>query len=147
MSRPFVDTSALAKLYVAEPDSDDFEAWFAAAMPVAISLLTTVEMASVFRKYVRTGRLSATALAAIDAAFADDIDSGCLRVSDIPASVFHLARSLLAIHADRGLRSLDALQLAAALTGGATVFVTADEKLGSAAEVSGLRVLKFGGIA
>ena len=88
MSLPFVDTSALAKLYVAEPDSDDFEMWFASAMPVEISLLTTVEMSSVFRKYVRTGRLLPSALSAIDAAFADDIDSGSLRVSDMPASIF-----------------------------------------------------------
>lgn len=144
MTALFVDTSALAKLYVAEPDSDSFEAWFADAMPVAISLLATVEMASVLRKHVRTGRLALRDVAAIETDFQGDIAAGCLTVVDLPASTFHLARSLVATHSERGLRTLDALQLAAALQSGATTFVTADGKLAAAAAASGLHVVPFG---
>ena len=143
MTRPFVDTSALAKLYVAEPDSDAFEAWFADAMPVEVSLLTTVELSSVLQKYGRMGRLSLALVAELEAAIANDIDAGCLRVADVPSSVFYLAKSLIASSGKVGLRTLDALQLASALTSGASLFVTADTVLAEIAVVHGLRVRAF----
>lgn len=144
MKLPFVDTSALAKLYVLKTDSDAFEAWFADAMPVAISLLALVEMASLLRKNVRTGRLDAGRVAEIEADLEGDVAAGCIEVVDVPAATLHLARALIANHAAHGLRTLDALQLASAIRSGAYTFVTADDKLAGAARASGLQVLTFG---
>ena len=138
-----VDTCALAKLYVAEPDSDAFETWFADVMPVKISRLTTVEFESVLGKYTRTGRLSAATAGGVLAAFDEDISAGCLQIVEFSVAEFELARALIRKHASRGLRSLDALQLAAALAARTELFVTADRKLAGAAAAEGLQVLAF----
>ncbi len=143
MTLPFVDTSALAKLYVSEPDSDAFETWFAEAMPVTISLLTTVELSSVLQKYVRMGRLSPALVQEMEAAVGEDIVLGCVRVADVPSGVFHLAKSLIAANGALGLRSLDAIQLASALTSGTTLFVTSDAALAEIASANGLQVRVF----
>jgi predicted nucleic acid-binding protein len=145
MTLPYVDTSALAKLYVLEADSDAFEAWFADAMPVAISLLARVEMASLLRKHARTGRLDAARVAEIEADLEGDVAAGCIVVVDVPAATLHLARALIANHSVHGLRTLDALQLASAIGSSARTFVTADDKLAGAARACGLQVVGFGG--
>lgn len=147
MSRPFVDTSAFAKLYLTEPDSRGFERWFADAMPVTISQLGVVELTSAPRKYARMGDLSTPAAADIERAFQADIGAGCMVVVELPPSTFHLARALLATHGERGLRTLDALQLASALECGAVVFATADSRLAPVARASGLQLLEFAGTA
>ena len=144
MSSAFVDTSALAKRYVAEPESGEFDAWFVRAVPVAVSLLATVELSSTLNKAHRAGRLSARHLAEVEAMVANDITDGCIEVVEVPASAFHVARALISTHAAYGLRTLDALQLATALQVGASRFVTADRKLAAAAAASGLQVLVFG---
>lgn len=144
MTRAFVDTSALAKRYLAEPASAEFDAWFVQSAPIIVSLLTTVELSSTLHKCQRTGRVSATQLAEVEAVFARDVGDGCIDVLDLSPSAFHVARALLATHAADGLRTLDALQLAAAVEAGASTFVTSDHKLAAAAAASGLRVLVFG---
>lgn len=82
-------------------------------------------------------------MAELEAAIAGDIDGGCLRVADVPSSLFHLPKSLIASSGKVGLRTLDALQLASALTSGTSLFVTADTVLAEIAVVHGLRVRAF----
>lgn len=144
MISAFVDTSALAKRYLAEAGSAEFDAWFVDAVPVTVSVLATVELSSTLRKCERTGRLTGSQVADTEAVFARDMDDGCIVVVDLPTSAFHVAKSLIASHSAYGLRTLDALQLASALAVGATTFVTADKNLASAAAASGLQILAFG---
>ena len=144
MTSAYVDTSALAKRYLREPGSAEFDRWFIDAVPVDVSVLATVELSSTLRKCQRSDRLSANDVLAIEAVFAADLDAGCIRILDMPPGVFHVAKTLVASHAVHGLRTLDALQLAAALESGASTFVTADGKLAGAAAASGLHVLSFG---
>lgn len=144
MSGAFVDTSALAKRYLAEPDSGEFDAWFVQAVPVAVSLLATVELSSTLSKACRAGRLTASHLAEVEVMVSSDIADGCIEVVEVAASAFHVARALIGTHAELGLRTLDDLQLAVALQLGASKFVTADRKLAAAATASGLQVLVFG---
>ena len=58
---------------------------------------------------------------------------------------FQVAAQLINTHGDRGLRTLDALQVAACLRAQSTLFVTADGKLAGVARAAGLDAVEFGG--
>lgn len=128
----FLDSSAVVKLYHDEGGSEVMEALTAdASAELWVSDLARIEVHSAFLRKVRDGELVEEALSSVFSCFSDDLRDRFLGVSltnDLLESAITLLRDYGLLHP---LRTLDALQLAAArrVEGGAVTFVTADEKL------------------
>ncbi len=129
----YVDTSALLKRYVAEPDSDTCEHYLLAD-PVWLSgRHTLVEMR---RNLSRL--LEGAALADARKQFA--LDWQRLHVIELDEATCNIAADLAEL---TGARTLDALHLAAAsrVSSGALTFLTFDIRQAQAARAAGLTVV------
>lgn len=127
----YIDTSALLKRYVDEPDSDLACDLLAEDRELVTGRHTIVE---VRRNLARL--LSGTALTESRAAFATDLDS--FSVVELDSATCELAAT---IAEQTGARSLDALHLGAALRlGTALTFITFDVRQAQIARAMGFRV-------
>ena len=143
MSAPYVDTSALAKWYLNEPRSDDFERFAQRHAGLAVSRLTVLEMRSLLARRCRAGDLTHPFEREAAAAFAGDVRSGILEVHPLDDAVALEAERILARVRSVPLRTLDALHLATARVFGAERFVTADKVQARAARSLRLKVTAF----
>jgi len=147
MSGDFLDTSALAKLYHVEAGSVRMEALVAVpGLHLIISELTLIEIQSVFARKVRTGIIAPAALDQLRGLFFADLAKRRFDVVRLARRHFREAERLIRTHAaDRGLRTLDSLQLAVALDlqarDIASTLVAADKNLCSLAASQGLKVV------
>jgi predicted nucleic acid-binding protein len=140
----FVDTSALAKLYHQEAGSEYVERVLSQpGSKGMVSRLTLVEMESVFAIKVRTGALEVQGQVIALRRLRADIARERLIVG-LPVEETHYrsAARLLRDHGiTRGLRTLDALQLAVALdmrrAAWISVVLSADQRLCAVAEICG----------
>jgi len=147
MPRYFLDSSALAKAYhvetgtpkmlslLADPGSDFY-----------ISSLTVIEIQSVFSQKVRDGKIDEADYMLTKKRFAADIQSKKLIVRNLLRPHQRMAEKLLEKHAkQRRLRTLDALQLGAALELTKKLalhhFVCADKHLVDIARLEGISVV------
>jgi predicted nucleic acid-binding protein len=143
----FADTSALAKLYHSEPGSLRMEEL--AQLPgnrLIISQLTLVEIQSVFAIKTRTGVITPSELSDIRSLFYADLADRRFDVARLSPNHLEQAEALVRAHAaDRGLRALDAIQLAVALDlharAAVNVIVASDKNLCAVARMEGLAVL------
>lgn len=127
----YVDTSALLKRYVDEPDSDRAVELLASDPELVTGRHTVVE---VRRSLARL--LPATAAAAARAAFAEDLSA--LSIVELDAATCELAAT---IAEQTGVRTLDALHLGAARRIGiAITFCTFDARQAQAARALGFVV-------
>jgi len=140
----FLDTSALAKLYHEEIGSDRVESILNRPESKGIvSQLSLVEMESVFAIKVRTGALDESGRSLALRRLRADIARDRLFVGPpIEPKHYRSAARLLRLHGvSRGLRTLDALQLAVALdmleASWISVMLSADKRLCEVAEVCG----------
>ena len=133
----YLDTSALVKLFVDEPGSEEVLAWTAEAATCACSSIGLPEAISAFSRRLRSGSV---ARALYDRAL-DELDRQWNDVVTVPVDE-RLAGDLARRHA---LSGADAIHLAAALTLlGADLpiaFCGYDERLSLAAAAEGLRIL------
>lgn len=137
----FVDTSALVKLYYPEPDSDQIEKKILGAARVSISELSRVEFASALAKKTRTGEMDAKTCREIWGAFKDDLQSIQMQVINLFDEDYERAAELiLEFGIDATLRTLDSLQLAAALREPGSLFLSSDIALNRIADRVGLRL-------
>ena len=116
-SRFFFDTSALIKLYHEEDGTAVLDQLLLDHQPViVISDLSVIEMISALAKKVRTQAISEETFKKIVAAFEKDIVA--FEILYLDQGVKSRAVDLLKNRGmEQGLRTLDALQLASALTG------------------------------
>jgi predicted nucleic acid-binding protein len=146
MADRFYDTSAFAKHYRAELGSAKVDAFLAeTGSHHFISALGVVELHSVLARLVRIGQITAADFHLARGRYLADITSGLWQVLPVTASHFHHAQQLLVRHGlGLSLRTLDALQLAAALLNAAgpfDAFVCADSNLCLVAAAEGLIVV------
>jgi len=146
MANRFYDTSAFAKHYRTEVGTAKVDAFLAEAGDRHfISALGVVELHSVLARLARAGQVTAAEFHLARGKFLADIASGLWQVIPVTASHFHHAQQLLVRHGlGRSLRTLDALQLAAALlntVGPIDAFVCADSNLCLVAVAEGLAVI------
>jgi uncharacterized protein len=147
MADRFFDTSAAVKHYHPEIGTAKVDALLAeASARHFLSDLAVVEFHSVLTRLVRTGTIPAGTFRLARGRFLADIASGLWQVLPVPVAHFHHAQQLLLRHGlARRLRTLDAIQLAAALALHAGVpldaLVSADANLGSIVTAEGLTVL------
>ncbi len=145
MAAYFLDTSALAKLYIRETGTEQMVrlAVRADGPQLIILSLSRVELRSAIRQRVRSRELTQENAEAALAHFGEHLGTVFL-VQPITEAVLERASSVI----DRqGLRAYDAIQLAACLTlavspeEGFATFVCADHQLLGAARAEGLTVL------
>jgi predicted nucleic acid-binding protein len=137
----YLDSSALAKLYVPEPESDALEAFLRGRRDLLVSELAITEVLSAVARRRREGLLTAFQAAEIRDAVLSDADSGSLRRLDMSPMVHREAERLLFQLDSVALRTLDALHVALALLSAATHVVTYDARMRSAALHAGLKTL------
>ena len=135
------DASALVPLVVAELESDRVRGWLAEDGHIVTWAWTRTEIVSAVERRTREGLLSRPQRREVLGRF-DDLAGQWDEVTDMLA-VRSRANSLLARHP---LRAADAGQLGAALlvheqSAEPLTFVCLDQRLSSAAELEGLRIL------
>jgi predicted nucleic acid-binding protein len=147
MADRFFDTSAAAKHYRVEVGTATVDAFLAeAGARHFLSDLSVVELHSVFARLVRTGQITAADFHLARGRFLADIASNLWQMVSITTAHFHEAQQLLLRHGlAHSLRTLDAIQLAAALSlnalGTLSAFVCADANLCRIAAAEGLVVV------
>jgi len=143
LNPPYVDTSALAKRYLNEKRSREFEEYAARNLPVAISRLTVLEFRCLLARRRRAGEINAHLERDLFAAFEEDVRAGALTVHPLEDAHAAAAVEIVARLKAQPLRSLDALHLAIALQIGATEVATADRAMATAATALGLKTARF----
>jgi uncharacterized protein len=137
----------LAKRYLHENGSDEFDDFLGRMVSASISRLTVVELCCLLGRRRRNREIHAGAESRAIAAFEQDIAQGFLEVHPLEDQHAIQARELLVRLATVPLRTLDALHLAVATGIEAGAVATADETLAAAAAALGLDVQWFGGAA
>ena len=129
----YVDSSALLKRYVDEPDSDEADALLASDPSLLTARHTIVEVRRTLARL-----LDERAATAAKAAFTQDI--AAFGIVELDAVTCETAADLAEL---TGARTLDALHLAAArrIGGSEVAFVTFDVRQAQAARTIGLTVL------
>lgn len=139
----YVDTSALAKRYIAERGSDAFDA-FLMQQPddYVISPLVATELESVVQRLLRERLIDRAFAAQVRQAFANDLTAALWSMRPFPSVSLGRAQELLRKLA-APLATLDALHLAMALEFECTAIATGDRQLAKAATEQGLGVHTF----
>ena len=135
-----MDASALAKLYLPEPESDDLNRRLRGYRQTLISDLGVTEMVSACARRRREGTLERDAVSLIHRAILDAIDAGIFLRLTLDPSVHREAERLLMLDAV-ALRAADTLHLALATEAGANTVVTYDQRLAGAARRLGLQTI------
>jgi len=138
------DTSALVKLYVAEPNSAQFAAHLQATGPTATSELARWEAYRVLARKQADGVIASEAADSIFAKFESDVAAGGIILLPMNNSVENRFRQLVArLHQSSPpvfTRTLDAIHLATADFHNATEMVATDVNLRKCAAAIGLKV-------
>jgi uncharacterized protein len=131
------DTSALAKLYLQEPDSADFLRKAANEPVIVTAKLALIEMRRVAFRKESEGFIQAGTAEAILNQMNQDISSGEVRIVEMDARVEVALNAIMATCYRRTpplpLRTLDAIHLTAAQVAGETELVVTDRRLREAA--------------
>ncbi|MBW3630418.1 MAG: type II toxin-antitoxin system VapC family toxin [Gemmatimonadetes bacterium] len=139
----YLDTSALAKWYLNEPRSAEFEEFLQNASEPTISSLVVVEMRCLLARRRRSGHFDALTEARIFAQFQEDLAQDFLHLRPLEDGHAFAAARLIDRLQPRALRTLDAMHLAVASAVGVEELATADGQMAEAAAALGLRVLRF----
>lgn len=140
---PYLDTSALAKWYLNEPFSGEFEAFIQEQSSAAISRLTVVEFRCLLARRWRAGEITKTVESRVFAAFEQDIRAGFLQVYPVTDEHLIAALGLIARLGRFPLRTLDAMHLAIAQSAHVRRLATADRTMAGAGHAIGLEVVRF----
>ena len=138
----YLDSSALAKLYLPEPESDRLDSFLRGRRDLLISELAITEVLSAVARKRREGLLDAPQASEIRDAILADADSGSICRLDLSPLIHREAERLLLHVESVHLRTLDALHVALALQGSAAYIVTYDARMGAVALHAGLKVVE-----
>lgn len=143
MTEPYIDTSALAKWYLNEPRSEEFEAFIRQQESAAISRLTVLEFRSLLARRRRAKEIDARIEGRVFSAFESDVRKGFLVIRPLQDEHALAAIEILTRLRNHPLRSLDALHLAIAQDLGAACIATADRVLAEVALALGIKTERF----
>lgn len=140
----YVDTSALAKYYVQEAGSADFETFIRSDVVPHVSRLALVEFRCLVARRRRAGTIAAEAQTRILGLFFAHLGQGLWRIQPLDDGHLVEAGDLIDRLPEYPLRTLDAIHLAAAARSGAVQLATGDRIMAAAAKSLGLAPLLFG---
>jgi predicted nucleic acid-binding protein len=134
----YLDTSALAKLYVPEPESDVLDATLAGRHDLLVSELAVTELTSALARRVREKTLDAMGARRVYNQLLRDLRAGELRLLDITSATHREAeRILMTVGRQLPVRAADSLHLASAALADVRAFVTYDHQQYEAAMAMG----------
>jgi predicted nucleic acid-binding protein len=134
----YLDTSALAKIYVAERESRELESALLGRRDLIVSNLTITELTSAIARRVRNAELAPAHARRIYQRVLRDLTAGEFRRAELTTGVHREAERLLMTVGGRlALRAGDALHLALASIAGARALVTFDRRMAEAAATVG----------
>jgi uncharacterized protein len=139
----YLDSSALAKLYVTEVETEDLESFLVGRTDLMISDLCITEVISAVARRRREGALDAKQANEIRRAILDDAKSASFRRLDLTPTVHREAERMLLSSQSVYLRTLDALHVAIALSGPAARLITFDDRMKAAAVLQGLEIVEL----
>lgn len=139
----YIDTSALAKCYVREPQSLSVLDWVETQGKPTTAALTLVEFRCLLARRRRARQIDTVLEQRALAEFDGHIRAGAWRIHPTPFGDYAAARDLIDILPEHSLRALDALHLAVARACGAETFATADITQADAAAALGFTVYRF----
>jgi predicted nucleic acid-binding protein len=140
---PYLDTSALAKWYLNEPFSEEFEAFIQEQPTAAISRLTLVEFRCLLARRRRAGEITRAIESRVYASFEKDVGAGSLQVYPVADEHLIAALGLIERLGRYPLRTLDALHLAIAQGIHCRRLATADKTMAAAGKAAGLGIARF----
>lgn len=135
----YCDASALAKVYLREPDSKEVDSLLVGRRDVVVSELAITEVISSIARRRREGVIGTSAAAELRRAVLADLEAGAFLRSDLTPETHREAEKLL-LSSSIALRTLDALHLAAALIARAASLAAYDRRLREGAAGLGLVV-------
>lgn len=138
----YLDSSALAKLFLNEPESLGLEAAVIGRRDLLLADLGITEVVSAFCRRARSGVFAADSAAAAHQQLLRYVRLGYFRVVPLTVGVYRDAEQLLlgGAGAISGLRGMDALHLALAVAAGAATMAVYDRRLAAAAASAGLAI-------
>jgi hypothetical protein len=139
----YFDTSALAKWYLPEEQSNEVEKYIQEHGPVVISDLTVVEMRNLLARHRKEGNIDVTTEIKIFATFEEDIRQKFLICHPLPNDLATGAVNLLAVLSDLPLRMIDAMHLVIAKEIQTDIFATADSIMAAGAKAMGFSLVEF----
>jgi predicted nucleic acid-binding protein len=139
----YLDSSALAKLYVPEAASEKLDSFLRGRRGLMVSELGVTEVLSAVARRKREGALNFDQACEIRDAVLEDADSGAFDRLELTPAIHREAERLLFGFDSVPLRTLDALHLALAVSGAATHVVTFDLRMRAAARQAGLKSIDF----
>jgi predicted nucleic acid-binding protein len=131
----YIDTSALAKWYLNEENSDQFVKYLKSASRAIISSLTITEMRSLLARRRRMKEITEPLETKIFSTFLLDIDNGFLAVEPVENKYFEQASHLISSLREIPLRTLDALHLSIITHQRIKILATADQTMIEAAKL------------
>jgi len=134
----YLDTSALVKLYISEPESTWLDRALRGRRDLIVSDLAVTELASALGRRCRELALTAPVAARIYRRVLSDVEEELLRRVDLTQEVHREAERMLLSSSLVPLRSLDALHVALAAMNDARTIVTFDRTLERAAASFGI---------
>jgi len=138
--RLYVDASALVKLFVPEPESDELNRLLAGRRDLIVSDLAVTEVVSAAARRMRGGELNARDVRRLHRAILGDLEAGHFLAARLTPGTHREAERYL-LHLQVALRAADALHLALAAAEEAQTLVTFDDRLREAAGAAGLAVV------
>lgn len=139
----YIDTSALAKRYLAEKGSDVFDAFLIAQTDeCVISPLVATELESIVQRLLRQKLIDKTYAEQVRQDFAADLRGALWAMRPFPSAGLALAADMMRTLA-APLATLDALHLASAVELECSAIATGDRQLATAATERGLDVHPF----
>jgi predicted nucleic acid-binding protein len=141
MTSLFVDTSALVKYYYPEVGSERVETILLKAKKVYLCQIAVTEFASALMKKMRTGTLGKEKQVILWNVFLDDLKAGQMELIHLDDRHYLKAADIIRDYGQKeGMRTLDSLQLVAALDVPDAKFIAADKSLSRLANKMGLNV-------
>ena len=134
----YCDTSALLKLYLPEPGSDEFNEVVEGRGDVIVSDLAVTEFISALARSRRQGSLPRDAARRLQHAILGRLDQGVYHRVELTRDVHRRAEQFLLSLPETRLRAADALHLALATSARAASLASFDARLAAAARAVGL---------
>ena len=136
----YFDTAYVAKCYLNEPDSAGVRAFARGVTGLTSSAWCRAELACVFQRHVREGRLRRSDARAIHQVFLDDVVDGAWTLLPVSAETLErVEEHVRRLRKNVFLRAGDAVHLATAVAAGFREVWTNDRHMLAAARSFGLR--------
>jgi predicted nucleic acid-binding protein len=134
----YCDTSALLKLYLPEPGSDEFNRTVEGRVDLLVSDLAVTEVVSALSRRLRHGEVTREVARRVQHAIVGRLDGGVYQRVELTRDVHRRAEHFLLSLTATPLRAAHALHLALATSARAASLASFDVRLGAAARAVGL---------